>query len=80
MKKINVYMIICIVTIVLFVIARIGAVIERGTTDFGGETGIVFLPLILWFVYKNILTTKVELRDYKISAEAESEDFIGLVE
>lgn len=80
MKKINVCLIIGIITVVLFVITRICAVAARGTTDFGGEAGIVFIPIIAWIVYQNILTTKEELRDYKISAEAEHESYIEISE
>lgn len=75
-KKLNVALIICVVTYLLFVASRAAAVLERGNQAFGGEIFILLAPLIAWIIYHNIKATKEEYNDYKLSNEAENLDYI----
>lgn len=75
-KKLNIIIMVILITFSLFAISRTAAIFERGGQAVGGELLLFLIPLIVWFVYCNIITTRQEFRDYELSHEAECADYI----
>lgn len=77
MKKIvNIIILVSFITYFIFIAARAVAVFQRGNLALGGEMLLLLVPLVTWIIYRNILTTKEEIKDYKLTDESESLNYI----
>ena len=76
MRRLRIFVGISCISITVFAVMRTILISARGTSTFGGEALILIIPLLVWFVFKNIDLTKEEIKDAELSKEAEKASYI----
>lgn len=71
MRRLRIFVGISCISITVFAVMRTILISARGTSTFGGEALILIIPLLVWFVFKNIDLTEEEIKDAELSKEAE---------